>query len=120
MSQINNLTDIRQDITTAYFNNYFKPEYIVSQDLNDTILGYFETVAANKTSARALAGALIYTAKSQNLDPMLVLQKFISLPKGQMNGYLTMFLNMNRVGTSMLGVSNAPMSNKYVERTILA
>lgn len=119
MSQINNLTDIRQDISTAYFNNYFKPEYIVSQDLNDTILGYFETIAANKTSARALAGALIYTAKAQNMDPMVVLQKFIALPTPQIKSYLTMFLNLNRIGTSMLGVSNAPLANKYVERTIL-
>lgn len=120
MSQINNLTDIRQDISTAYFNNYFKPEYIISQDLDDTILGYFEKIAANKTSARALAGALVYTAKSQNMDPMVILQKFIALPNGQMNAYLTMFLNLNRIGTSMLGVSNAPLANKYVERTILS
>lgn len=120
MAQINNLTDIRQDISTAYFNNYFKPEYVVAQDIDETILGYFETIADNKISAKALAGALVYTAKAQNLDPMIVLQKFISLPTPQIKAYLTMFLNLNRIGTSMLGVSNAPLANKYVERTIIS
>jgi hypothetical protein len=120
MAQINNLTDIRQDISTAYFNNYFKPEYVVSQDVDNSILGYFESIAANKISAKALAGAVIYTARAQNLDPMVVLQKFTSLPTPQIKAYLTMFLNLNRVGTSMLGVSNAPLANKYVERTILS
>lgn len=120
MTQINDISNIQTNLTTAYFNNYFKPEYIVSQDVGDSILGYFELIAENKESARALAGALIYTAKSQNMDPMVVLHKFAALPKGQMDGYLTMFLNMNRIGTSMLGISNAPMANKYIERTILS
>ena len=120
MAQINNLPDIQRDITTAYFNNFFNPAYVISQDINDTILGYFEKVASSKASARALAGALIHTANAQNVDPMVILQKFMSLPNSQLSVYLAMFLNLNRVGTSMLGVSNLPITNKYVARTILA
>ena len=66
-----------------------------------------------------MAGAVIYTAKAQNLDPMGVLQKFSVLPQGQLNSYLSMFLNLNRINTSFLGISNAPITNKYVSRTIL-
>jgi hypothetical protein len=62
---------------------------------------------------------VVYTAKAQNIDPMEILHKFAALPTGQLNAYLVMFLNLNRVSTSMLGVSNAPMTNKYVARTIL-
>lgn len=120
MTQINNLPNIQRDITTAYFNNFFNPAYVVSQDINDTVLGYFEKIAASKESAKALAGALIHTANAQNVDPAVILQKFMTLPSSQLTSYLAMFLNLNRVGTSMLGVSNSPITNKYVARTILS
>jgi hypothetical protein len=119
MSQINNLNNIQRDVTTAFFNNFYKPEFVVSQDVDDSIVGYFQKVSTNKDTAKSLAGAVIYTAKAQNIEPMEILQKFASLPDGQLNSYLVMFLNLNRVSTSMLGVSNAPMTNKYVSRTIL-
>jgi hypothetical protein len=38
----------------------------------------------------------------------------------EINTYLTMFLNLNRSGTSLLGLSNSPLTSKYVTRTILA
>lgn len=119
MTILNNLNNISKDVTTDYFNNFFKPDFAVSQNIDDTIVGFFEKVAANKESARALAGAVIYTAKTQNLDPMIILQQFMSLPAGQLSDYLTMFLNLNRIGTSLLGLSNAPVTNKYVSRMIL-
>jgi hypothetical protein len=34
--------------------------------------------------------------------------------------YLTVLLNQNRVNTSLLGISNTPAVNKYVQRAILA
>ena len=38
----------------------------------------------------------------------------------ELDAYLTMLLNLNRVGTSLLGLSNSPRTGKYIERTILA
>jgi len=38
----------------------------------------------------------------------------------ELTAYLAMFLNLNRINTSMLGVSNAPMANKYIARTIIS
>jgi hypothetical protein len=122
MTQINNINNIQRDISTAFFNNLHAPEFLVSQDVDDSIVSYFEKVINNrdnKDAARALAGAVVYTAKSQNIDPMEILRKFSSLPTGQLNAYLVMFLNLNRISTSMLGVSNSPITNKYVARTIL-
>ena len=119
MSQVNNLTDTPRDKTTTYFNNYFKPTFAVSQDVNDAIVGYFEKVNTSKDGAKAMAGALIYTAKAQGMDPMAVLKQFATLKPIQANNYLAMFLNLNRVGTSMLGISNQPITNKYISRAIL-
>ena len=119
MAQINNLERIQQDITVNYFNNFFASDFAVTQNIDDTTIGYFERITANKTSARALAGAVIYTAKMQNLDPMAILQKFSALPAGQLNNYLSIFLNLNRIGTSLLGINNAPITSKYISRAIL-
>lgn len=38
----------------------------------------------------------------------------------QLDAYLTMFLNLNRVGTSLLGLSNSPRTSPYIQRAILA
>ena len=38
----------------------------------------------------------------------------------EVNAYLTMFLNLNRVGTSLLGLSNSPQVSPYISRAILA
>lgn len=119
MAQANNLTSIKQETTTKYFNNFFGPTFDVSQGIDNAVTSYFEKITQNKESAKSLAGALIYTAKAQNMDPMKVLHEFAALPPGQINNYLTMFLNLNRVGTSLLGLSNIPTTNKYVKRMVL-
>lgn len=36
----------------------------------------------------------------------------------ELDAYLTMFLNLNRVGTSLLGLSNSPQTSKYITRAI--
>lgn len=38
----------------------------------------------------------------------------------ELDAYLIMLLNFNRVGTSLLGLSNSPRTSKYIQRTILA
>jgi hypothetical protein len=38
----------------------------------------------------------------------------------QVNAFLTMFLNLNRVGTSLLGLSNSPQTSPFIVRAILA
>ena len=38
----------------------------------------------------------------------------------ELDAYLTMLLNLNRVGTSLLGLTNSPRTSKYIQRTILA
>jgi hypothetical protein len=104
---------------SKYFNNYFKSEITVNSDANGTIISFFEKFTGNKIAAQALASAVIYTAASRGLNPMDVLLEFKNLPTSKLNSYLTMFLNSERVGTSYLGITNAPVANKYVYRAIL-
>lgn len=120
MSQSNNLNQATTAATDtrAYFNNFFLTEINVSQNVDDAIIGYFEQVSDSKEGARALAAAVIMTAVSQGVNPMDVLEEFKTMDAGALNNYLTMFLNLNRVGTSYLGIKNGPSTNKYVSRLI--
>lgn len=192
--------------TTKFFNNFFKDIESVNQNVNDAVLGYFESVTGNKDSAKTLASVILYTAIQQGLDPMLFIDELRKLkvgnkveqrtpidantvvdtypnyeqlnavvqqgdfPEGQLfyttsngtffklrngalesavnyrvehvnvgvnqtennyfyvtytteanelNAYLTMFLNLNRVNTSLLGIGNSPQTSKYIKRAIL-
>ena len=126
MSQPGNIStvDISVNKNTPagkYFNNYFITPGNISSNQNDAVTAFFEQVTnGNKQSAAVLASTVIYTAMAQGIDPMSILQQFRSLKDGEINLYLAMFLNLNRVGTSLVGVNNNPVQNKYVTRTILA
>lgn len=105
--------------SNTYFNNFFSPTFTVNPDVDAAIISYFGTVADNAGAAALLASAVIYTARMQGINPMAILDEFNKLPKGQVNDYLTMFLNLQRVGTSYLGITTQPTTSKYVARSIL-
>ena len=126
MSQPSNISTVDLSVnknTSAgkYFNNFFIAPGNVSSGQNDAVTAFFEQITGgNKESAAVLASTVIYTAMAQGLDPMSILEQFRSLKNGEINLYLAMFLNLNRVGTSLVGLNNQPVQNKYVTRTILA
>jgi hypothetical protein len=181
--------------TVDYFNNFFTAEFTVTQNVDDAVIAYFESITGNKETAKVLASTVIYTALSQGIEPMSVIEELRNLqlknqsneqkylvvnkdgtgnkqtvfaatptdaiikageqigltpqnsiiqltatlsygssqavdqyakpgPKKQadlseLDAYLTMLLNLNRVSTSLLGISNQPQTNKYVQRAIL-
>lgn len=105
--------------TDSFFNNFFNFPIEVSSNIDAAILAHFEQIADNKESARALASAVIYTAIKQGINPMSALDDFKKVPPGELNTYIALFLNFDRVGTSFLGLKNRPIQSKYVTRTIL-
>jgi len=105
--------------TTNYFDNFFNTTNGVSANIDDAVIAYFQKITGDKDSGTTLAAAVIYAAVQQNMDPMLLVEEFNKLNPGELNAYLTMFLNVNRVSTSLLGLSNSPQTNKYITRAIL-
>ena len=102
-----------------FFNNFFEYPIEVTSNIDAAIIAYFEQIADNKDSARALASAVIYTAIKQGINPMSALDEFKKIPAGDLSVYTALFLNFERVGTSFLGLKNRPIQNKYVTRAIL-
>ena len=118
------LENLSQNKTTQqgqYFNNYFVTPSTITANQNDAIVAYFQKVTGGNTqSAAVLASTVIYTALAQGVDPMSIVQQFQALKPGDLNLYLAMFLNLNRIGTSLVGINNQPSQNKYITRAILA
>lgn len=105
---------------TNYFTNYYASLTPISEESYDAILAEFEKITnGSNLAAQSLAAAVVYTCRQQGIDPMETLKQFAQMAPGELNVYLALFLNTNRVGTSLLGVSNQPPLNKYVQRSIL-
>jgi hypothetical protein len=69
--------------TTEYFNNYFSDRFTTSPNINDAVIGYFQSVTGDVDSGKALAATVIYTALSQGLDPMSLVDEFKKLKSGR-------------------------------------
>jgi hypothetical protein len=139
--------------TSEYFNNFFEQEFVTSQNVNDAVVGYFQSITGDAASAKVLASTVLMTALSQGIDPVSIIDELRRLSQknraaapaetsytsrvsqatdpyanpgppsrknfNEIDAYLTVFLNLNRVGSSLLGISNQPQTNKYVQRAIL-
>lgn len=114
-----NLPQQQIDETSSFFNNYFRDPISASQFTNDAVVGFFENYTKNKDTAKVLAAAVLRTADAQGIDPMTLVQEFQQLKGQELNAYLTFILNLNRVGTSLLGISNNPQQSQYIIRSIL-
>jgi hypothetical protein len=127
MSYNNNLTTpeltqtstARQD-TDTYFSNVYKPLFNASPDQAAALQTYFEGVTLDKESARLLTTSVIFTALSQNINPMTILADFKKINQGELDLYLATFLNFSRVNSSLLGVISTPGVNIFVQRSVLA
>ena len=105
--------------TQQYFNNYFNPKAEISQDINDSILSYFEEQTGNADTAKQLVQAIIDTATAQNIDPLTVLNTFVNLKTNELSPILALYLNSSRANTSYLGVKIQPKQSQYVTRSIV-
>lgn len=116
---INNLPTDTTRITQDFFNNFFKPQFSLASNVDDASIALFERITNNKESARLLASSVIYTSIATNIDPMETLAKFSGLDSDSLLAYTTLFLNLNRVGTSYLGINNNTRVSKYIRRSII-
>jgi hypothetical protein len=107
------------DNATKYFNNFYTVDLAVGSAISDAMVGFFQQYTGDPVAGKSLAATVLYTAKSQNVDPASVLSQFQQLPPNELNTYLVAFLNYNRVPTSILGVKTGTTTNSYVTRTIL-
>lgn len=106
--------------TTNFFNNYFLQPIELDQNINDSILSYFEQFTGNRESAKLLVQTVIETAKKNRENPLSILEGFQKMQTTELNAVLAIYLNSVRVNTSFLGVKKNPKISPYIERSIIA
>jgi hypothetical protein len=107
------------DPTQTYFNNLGNENLRVSPEIDDAVVSYFENITGDKVTARNLAGVILQTAKNRGLGLAEVIDEFRKRPSGELNAYLAMFLNLDRIPTSLVGIGHTPQKSTYVTRAIL-
>ena len=116
----NVLQNVQVDQTTAFYNNFFNPSFDVSTNVDNAIVSFFQKMTGNSASAALLAGSIITTCASNNIDPMSMIQELMTLPQGDLTSYVATLLNMGRQTTSLLGMSTGSKpAAGYAARTIL-
>jgi hypothetical protein len=85
--------------TGNYFNNYFTTQYSTSPDINDAITGYFQKVTGDADAGKTLAATVIYTALSNGIEPMSLIDEFRKLKTGKKVEIKTPIDSTNVVGT---------------------
>jgi len=68
--------------TTEYFNNYFTDRFN-GAPTHDAVIGYFQSVTGSLESGKLLAATIIYTAQTQGINPMELVDEFKKLPSGR-------------------------------------
>lgn len=121
------LDPVPSDQFTSEYNSYQEVEdakldfapgkifYIPSTDVFYELDSEFNLVATTNYKAELVTNS--QSGETTFYNYYRVSYKF---KDNELNAYLTMFLNLNRVGTSLLGINNSPPVSKYVARTILA
>jgi len=117
LSKVSTRTSLESD-ASKFFNNYLQPNFSISSNLDEATIAFFQRIAQNREAAMILASAVIYTCLAQRLDLASVLDNFRRMNDDDVMKNLAVFLNLNRVGTSLLGLTNSPKAGKYVERMI--
>lgn len=115
-----NLPPKGKNNTQEFFDNFFKASESTSQNVNDAVIGFFQNLTGDKDTGTILASTVLMSAAEQGIEPMALIDEFRKLKPRELNAYLTLLLNINRSGTSLLGVTNQPQTSKYISRTILA
>lgn len=106
------------DSSTELFNTTIKIRG-TSSNKNDALVAFLENWTGSASAGQILATNILATAESQNIDPIAIIDEIMKLESKQLSAHLTIFLNLNRANTSLLGISNTPTTNKYISRAIL-
>lgn len=114
-----NTSSANYSSSSEYINNFYKANFTVSSNQDSAVVAFFENLTGNEQSAKILASSVTYTAMSQGIDPLVIIDQMKNMNVDERNQFTSTFLNFNRVGTSQLGVRLPNKYNKFIQRMIL-
>lgn len=72
-------SNTNQNTTTEYFNNFFTSDFAAASNVNDAVVGYFQTITGDAETGKTLAQTVIYAAQVQGIEPMSLIDEFKKL-----------------------------------------
>jgi hypothetical protein len=108
------------DNTIQVFSSYYSQPLELNAGVFDAMVGFFTSKGFDNNAAQSIAVTIIAQAKTDNYNPMTVLDSLKGLDAPTLNALVTEVINHNRFKTSFLGYSTTFTSVSEVARHILA
>ena len=115
-----NYSNPKTDLTVRVFDSFYNFELNVPAQEYDAVSSYFRSVFTTKEAAENFTVTL-FRVSQLNKEPVLNLLNELQTTAGtQLTALLAYFLNAERSGATLLGVSEPVQPNFYASRNIRA
>lgn len=108
------------DATIQAFNTYYSQPLELKAAEFDAMVGFFTSRGFEQDSAQSIAVTIITQAKTDNFNPMYVLDTLKGLDAPTLSALVSEIINHNRFKTSFLGYTNKFVAVNEVARHIIA
>lgn len=119
---INNTTnnDSASD-TKKFFNSYYNESILLSSNLIDATVGFFESKGFEKSAALSISSILLTQSRIEKVNVFSIIDTLKNLNDTQLSRVVSEILNYNRLNISALGyrVENVDQT-QYELRNVLA
>lgn len=107
------------DATIQAFNTYYSAPLELKASELDAMVGFFTSRGFDQVAAQAIAVTIIGQARTDNYNPMYVLDTLKGLGAPELNALVAEIINHNRFKTSFLGYTNKFAAVNEIARHIL-
>lgn len=115
-----NYTNRNVDLTVRVFDSFYNFELDVPAPEYDAVNSYFRSIFTDDEAAANFSVTLFRIAQSNQVPVMNLLQQIQTTSGNQLTALLAYYLNAERSGSTLLGVSEAVQPNFYAARNVRA
>jgi len=103
----------------VYFDGYYDIEMKVDPSVHDAVYSYFLREMGNGASAEAMTHSLMTIAYQNNVQPLDLVDQFISQDGVSVSALMAALINKTRGDTSLIGLKEPKPTNPKIARNIL-
>ena len=113
-----NYTNRNIDLTVRVFDSFYNFELDVPAQEYDAVNSYFQSVFTDKEAAANFTVTLFRVAQSNRVPVLTLLQQIQTTSGTELTALLAYYLNAERSGSTLLGVSEVVQPNFYAARNV--
>lgn len=113
-----NYTNPNVDLTVRVFDTFYNFELDVPAQEYDVVYSYFRSVFTTDSAAGNFTVTLFRIAQSNDVPVLNLLEQLQTTTGTQLTALLAYYLNAERSGATLLGVSEPVQPNFYAARNV--